>query len=110
MARPRAGVQCVEPEPRGLRGVRLAGPPDRDPTPMSFVSYAQNFEDVMLRRALSHVERGFYNDVGANDPIVDSVTLAFYERGWRGINVEPMRQYHDRLVASRPRDTNLGVA
>ena len=27
-----------------------------------FISYAQNFEDVMLWRALKHVEKGFYID------------------------------------------------
>ena len=77
---------------------------------MTFISYAQNFEDVMLWRALKHVEKGFYIDVGANDPTLDSVTLAFYERGWRGINIEPMRQYFDRLCAERPEDLNLPVA
>ncbi|HZF37393.1 MAG TPA: FkbM family methyltransferase, partial [Blastocatellia bacterium] len=46
---------------------------------MSFISYAQNFEDVMLWRALKHIDRGFYIDVGANDPDLDSVTKAFYE-------------------------------
>jgi FkbM family methyltransferase len=77
---------------------------------MTFTSYAQNFEDVMLWRALKHVEHGFYIDVGANDPAVDSVTLAFYERGWRGINIEPMQQYYAKLCASRPEDVNLAVA
>ena len=41
---------------------------------MSFISHAQNFEDVMLWRALKHIEHGFYVDVGANDPDVHSVT------------------------------------
>jgi len=77
---------------------------------MTFISYAQNFEDVMLWRALKHVPNGFYIDVGANDPEIDSVTLAFYQRGWRGINIEPMRQYHQRLLAQRPEDINLPVA
>jgi FkbM family methyltransferase len=77
---------------------------------MSFVSYAQNFEDVMLWRALKHVERGFYIDVGANDPEVDSVTKAFYDRGWHGINIEPVAQYFQRLEAMRLRDINLQVA
>ena len=77
---------------------------------MSFVSYAQNFEDVMLWRALQHVERGFYVDVGANDPDLDSVTKAFYERGWRGINIEPVQQWFARLEKERPRDINLQVA
>jgi len=69
---------------------------------MSIVSYAQNFEDVMLWRALQHVEHGFYIDVGANDPEIDSVSLAFYERGWRGVHVEPAKQYSDKLRSSRP--------
>jgi hypothetical protein len=47
---------------------------------MTFISYAQNYEDVVLHRALSDVQRGFYVDVGAQDPIADSVTRAFYER------------------------------
>ena len=77
---------------------------------MSFVSYAQNFEDVMLWRALNHVENGFYIDVGANDPSVDSVTKAFYERGWHGINIEPLPSHHAELLRDRPRDINLQCA
>jgi hypothetical protein len=56
----------------------------------AFVSYAQNFEDVMLWRALRSLESGFYIDVGANDPTIDSVTKAFYASRWHGINIEPM--------------------
>ena len=54
-----------------------------------FVSYAQNFEDHAMR-ALSHVDCGFYIDIGAHHPTIDSVSLAFYERGWTGIDVEPV--------------------
>jgi|SRR5262245_3315890 len=54
------------------------------------ISYAQNFEDIILWRALKHVEKGFYIDIGAQDPVVDSVSLAFYEKGWRGVHVEPV--------------------
>jgi len=77
---------------------------------MTFISYAQNFEDVMLWRALQHVNKGFYIDVGANDAVIDSVTCAFYERGWHGINIEPMQQYFDQLLAQRPNDINLQLA
>ncbi len=77
---------------------------------MSFISYAQNFEDVMLWRALGHVGSGFYIDIGAWSPIEDSVTLAFYERGWHGINVEPNPEFHSQLQRDRPRDINLAVA
>ena len=77
---------------------------------MSFVSYAQNFEDVMLWRALKHVESGFYIDIGAQDPIIDSVSRAFYEHGWRGVHVEPTQQYSDKLRLARPDETVLQLA
>jgi FkbM family methyltransferase len=75
-----------------------------------FVSYAQNFEDVMLWRALKHVDSGFYVDVGAYSPSDDSITRAFYERGWQGINIEPNPDLLSRFIVERPRDVNLGVA
>lgn len=76
---------------------------------MSFVSYAQNFEDVMIWRALKHVAEGFYIDVGANDPTLYSVTRAFYDKGWHGINIEPVAEFFDRLKSERPRDINLQI-
>lgn len=77
---------------------------------MTFVSYAQNFEDVMLWRALRHVAPGFYIDVGAGHPDDCSVTRAFYDRGWRGLNIEPSGHYFSRLAGARPLDTNLQLA
>ncbi|QIL70097.1 FkbM family methyltransferase [Diaphorobacter sp. HDW4B] len=74
---------------------------------MSFIAYAQNNEDVVLFRALEGVVNGFYIDVGANDPVADSVTKAFYDRGWRGINVEPLERHWGDLERDRPEDTNL---
>jgi FkbM family methyltransferase len=77
---------------------------------MTFISYAQNYEDVMLVRALRGIEHGFYIDVGAQDPVNDSVTKAFYEMGWRGINIEPVAHWFQQLVADRPHDINLQLA
>lgn len=77
---------------------------------MTFVSYAQNYEDVMLRRALRDVRNGFYVDVGAQHPVTDSVTKAFYDMGWTGINVEPVPEWHQMLEEARPNDINLNVA
>ena len=77
---------------------------------MTFVSYAQNFEDVILFRALKHVWNGTYVDVGAYDPQTDSVTKAFYDRGWSGLNIEPVEEYYERLVKARPRDLNIHAA
>ncbi len=77
---------------------------------MKFVSYAQNYEDVMLWRALRHIEKGFYIDIGANDPSCESVTKAFYERGWRGVNIEPVAYWFEKIRSERPEDINLQVA
>ncbi|MCT0203030.1 FkbM family methyltransferase [Synechococcus sp. CS-602] len=64
----------------------------------------------MLWRALKHVEKGFYVDIGAQDPLVDSVSLAFYEHGWRGVNVEPTQQYSELLKLARPDEIVMQVA
>lgn len=77
---------------------------------MTFISHAQNREDVLLWRALKHVKKGFYVDVGANHPSHDSVTKAFYDRGWSGINIEPLQAHFEELQRVRLRDINLQLA
>lgn len=77
---------------------------------VTFVSWAQNAEDLMLWRALRQVERGFWIDVGAADPRTFSVTQALSEIGWRGINIEPAARPFNLLRAERSRDINLQVA
>ncbi|MCC8394908.1 FkbM family methyltransferase [Paraburkholderia sp. MMS20-SJTR3] len=74
---------------------------------MPFVSYSQNREDVLLRRALADVTNGFYVDVGAQDPDEFSVTRTFYESGWRGVNIEPVEHWYRKLLESRPEDINV---
>ena len=73
-------------------------------------SFAQNFEDILLRRALQDIEQGFYVDIGASDPTIHSVTRWFYNFGWRGVNVEPNPDAFAQLVEQRPRDINLDCA
>lgn len=77
---------------------------------MKFISYAQNFEDVMLFRALKKITHGFYVDVGAAWPTEHSVTKAFYDRGWHGINIEPNPKLCVQLNIYRCRDINLSSA
>jgi hypothetical protein len=73
------------------------------------LSYAPNFEDVMLARAFRDVGEGFWIDIGAGDPDLGSVTRAFSDRGWRGVNIEPRAELFARLTQARPRDINLNV-
>lgn len=74
------------------------------------ISYAQNFEDVLLFRALGSIKKGFYIDIGANDPLDGTVTRMFYDLGWRGINVEPSPSWFEKIKTHRLRDTNLNIA
>ena len=71
------------------------------------ISFAQNFEDVMLWRVFRDQPTGFYVDVGAADPTKNSVTKWFYDLGWSGINIEPQPEYFKTLQLQRARDTNL---
>ena len=77
---------------------------------MTLISYAANFEDVLLARALAHVEHGQYIDVGAADPRVASATQALYERGWHGVNLEPAPAHARQLRIARPADVTLALA
>ena len=64
----------------------------------------------MLARVFRGLASGFYIDVGAQDPRIDSVTKAFYDQGWRGINLEPVQAWWEKLQQDRPRDINLCLA
>ena len=77
---------------------------------MKFISYSQNFEDVILNRIFRHKKDGFYVDVGACHPTYDSVTKHFYDRGWTGINIEPVPEMAQLFREDRPKDINLAVA
>lgn len=85
------------------------GPPyDDRVTAERFVSYAQNAEDVVLWRALGDVvPRGRYLEVGANHPTVDSISRPFYDRGWRGVTVEPVAALVDLHREARPEDVQV---
>jgi FkbM family methyltransferase len=74
------------------------------------LSYSQNGEDVVLARAFAERETGFYVDIGACHPVEDSVTFHFYERGWRGVNVEPDHSLYAAFPQARSRDVNLCMA
>jgi FkbM family methyltransferase len=74
-----------------------------------FVSYAGNLEDVVLNRVFPQA-KGFFVDIGANDPVGASNTWALYERGWSGITIEPLPGACAKFMAKRPRDICLNVA
>jgi FkbM family methyltransferase len=76
---------------------------------MSWISYAQNFEDVLLNRVFGQRPSGFWIDVGACDPVELSLTKHLSDLGWRGINIDASPIAHALLAAGRPRDLNLNI-
>ena len=75
-------------------------------------SYAQEGEDIVLKRIFSGQSTGFYVDVGAHHPMRLSNTYSFYKLGWRGINIEPNPNSFSLFTKYRSRDINLnyGIA
>ena len=71
------------------------------------ISYAQNYEDVLLNRIFKDINAGFYVDLGAGHPTFESVTKHFYDQGWRGINIEPRKNAFQMLQGERAADLNL---
>lgn len=74
-----------------------------------FVSFAQNFEDVLLARCFEG-SSGTYVDVGSHHPVLDSTTCAFYRRGWRGLNIDALDTHHHLFGRLRQGDVNVVCA
>ena len=69
------------------------------------LSYTQNMEDYHLSLAFAGQASGTYVDVGGGHPVADNVSFWFYERGWRGVVVEPQAELAALHARLRPRDT-----
>jgi len=77
--------------------------------PYLAISFSQEGEDLIVRRKFEGLDRGFYVDVGAHHPERFSNTLAFYRRGWCGINIDPNPSAISMFRCARPNDVNLCV-
>lgn len=75
-------------------------------TPKKVITYTKDLVDILLSHALSDVQHGFYIDVGVLDPLIDSVTALFYEKGWRGINIAPQKEALEKLKTHRMWEDN----
>jgi FkbM family methyltransferase len=76
--------------------------------PLKF-SYAQTGEDEILCFLLPQ-QRGYYVDIGANDPIKYSNTFQLYLRGWNGITVDANDELIRRHRRVRKNDISVCAA
>lgn len=74
-----------------------------------FNSYSQRREDLIIDKLLNNKKQGFYVDVGAHDPFRFSNTKRFYDKGWRGINIDPNPSSIKKFITKRKRDMNLAL-
>lgn len=74
-------------------------------------TYAQHGDDLAIVNIFKRlgIEQPTYLDVGAYHPFNLSNTALLYERGSRGINVEPNETLFSEFVKARPDDINLCV-
>lgn len=77
----------------------------------SYRSYSQDGEDMVLKSFYENRKgyKGFYIDVGAHHPVRYSNTYYFYNKGWKGINIEPTPTAITPFKILRGRDINLNV-
>ncbi len=59
-------------------------------------------EKKAIRSYFGDAPKGFFIEVGANDPKGGSQTWHLEERGWNGLLVEPMSDFYERLCQERP--------
>jgi FkbM family methyltransferase len=70
-------------------------------------SYSHDGEDRILANLFPGQAEGFFVDVGAHHPKRFSNTFLLYQRGWRGINIDPIPGTRRLFEKSRPRDITL---
>lgn len=73
-------------------------------------SFSQMAEDLIVAQLFEDKKRGFYVDVGAFHPTLYSNTYVFYQKGWRGLNIDAMPRSMELFKKLRPRDINIEVA
>lgn len=73
-------------------------------------TFSQCGEDRILNYIFAEKKEGFYVDIGAFHPINCSNTYLFYEKGWRGINIDARPGSMKEFNRLRPRDINLELA
>lgn len=74
--------------------------------------YSQDKQDLYLEtNVFKGYKNGTFIDVGAHDGKRINNTLYFEENNnWKGINIEPIKEVYDNLIANRPKCININCA
>jgi FkbM family methyltransferase len=87
-------VACQEPE-------KLMNPIDFQKNSIYQFRNLPDREQELIRGFFNNKKNGFYVDVGANEPIIESQTYHLEQLGWSGLLIEPLPHYINILQAQR---------
>lgn len=75
------------------------------------ISYAHTGEDRLIESLLKPIitEKGFYVEVGCNEPIFISNTFSFYKKGWSGICIDANETLIKKYARLRPQDIAIAA-
>lgn len=65
-----------------------------------------NLENVS---ALEELTKGFYVNVTTVNSTENPIFKVLYEKGWRGINIHPNREFINQITIDRPEDININA-
>ena len=72
--------------------------------------YSFSGVDVIIQNIFRNKQKGFYVDVGCQNPIKNNNTYLLYKKGWFGLNIDLDKDNIDIFNVSRPNDENINTA
>tara|TARA_Y100000768_G_C23785274_1_gene589981 strand:+ start:90 stop:788 length:699 start_codon:yes stop_codon:yes gene_type:complete len=74
------------------------------------ISYSFGGCDLLINYIFKNQSKGFYIDIGCQNPIANSNTYLLHKKGWTGMNIDLDQKNIDLFNLSRPNDINLCLA
>ncbi len=75
-----------------------------------FPSYGATGEDVLINKIFKNKIDGFFVDVGALHPVNGSLTYNLSKKGWKGLNIDLLKENLILFNLFRKQDKNLNLA
>jgi len=72
--------------------------------------YSFSGVDVIIQNIFRNKQKGFYVDVGCQNPIKNNNTYLLHKKGWFGLNIDLDKDNIDIFNVSRPNDENINTA
>ncbi len=74
-------------------------------------SFSDSFgEDLFVNNYFSEINKGFYVDIGCNQPKINSLTYSLHKKGWKGINFDISERCIRLYQIFRKHDINLNIS